>query len=544
MKPALLVLVVSACASAPRVPTARFVNGPPVLVVNDRRDVPVPPKERESSQDLYDFDGSFFRLLTRALEVPAPQRAIGINSLDEVPDSTWFTNRIGVRDLTPDEVRRGPSTIGSPELHKPWTIHGTKVGGDAIGFIITDARGEKYIVKLEKPEHPELETAADAIVSRLFWAFGFNVPEDHVVFVRPDELVLAKDATIRDVFGNKRPLTRSELDRRLAEARLDAHGNLRALASRYLAGKPLGGHPQRGVRDDDPNDRIAHERRRDLRGARALHAWLDQTDVKEANTLDMWVADRDDPKRHYVKHYFVDFGKSLGAMASSHESKREGVEYTLDWSSMLGNFFSLGIGGHAWDDRTAPRLVGLGLYDTATFDPGAWKPSTQAYLPFRTADRLDNFWAAKILIRFTRPQLAAAVEAGRYSDPRTASYVLDALVARQRATARYWFERVNPVDRFAFEGDRLCFTDLALEYALASRVTTRYSLAIFDRDGSLLPALTEIAPATERTCVALTVTDYAILSIETRRPARIGATYVHIAPDAMGTPRVIGVWRE
>ncbi len=544
MRSALAVLVVSACASTARIPAARFVNGPTVIVVNDRRDVPEPPRERAIADQLYDFDGSFFRLLTRALELPPPRRALGVNALDEVPDSTWFTNRIGVRDLEPDEVLRGPSTIDSPELHKPWTIHSTKVGGDAVGFIVTDARGEKYILKLEKRAHPELETAADAIVSRLFWAFGFNVPEDHVVFVRADELVLAADATIGDVFGNKRPLTRSELEDRLAEATPDAGGNFRALASRYLPGRPLGGHPQSGVREDDPNDRIAHERRRDLRGARALHAWLDQTDVKEANTLDMWVADRDDPRRHYVKHYFVDFGKSLGAMAASHESKREGVEYTLDWSAMLGNFFSVGVGEQPWDHRTAPSLVGLGLFDTTTFDPGAWKPSTQAYLPFRTADRFDNFWAAKILIRFTRAQLAAAVSAARYSDPRTAAYVLDALVARQRATARYWFERVNPVDRFVFEGHMLCFTDLALEYELASRTITRYSLAVFDHDGSRLDTRPEIAPTGARTCVPFSVTDYAILAIETRRPARVGTTYVHAAPDGLGAPRVIGVWRE
>ena len=28
-----------------------------------------------------------------------PIRAVNINTLDEVPDSSWFTNRIGIRDL-------------------------------------------------------------------------------------------------------------------------------------------------------------------------------------------------------------------------------------------------------------------------------------------------------------------------------------------------------------------------------------------------------------------------------------------------------------
>ena len=32
-----------------------------------------------------------------------------MNTLDEVPDSSWFTNRIGVRDLPLTEIARGPN---------------------------------------------------------------------------------------------------------------------------------------------------------------------------------------------------------------------------------------------------------------------------------------------------------------------------------------------------------------------------------------------------------------------------------------------------
>src|ERR1051325_9878698 len=54
------------------------------------------------------------------------------------------------------------------------------------------------------------------IVGKLLWACGFNVTDDHVVLFRPEDLVLAPDAKDHDVFGNKRPLDRGELDARLA----------------------------------------------------------------------------------------------------------------------------------------------------------------------------------------------------------------------------------------------------------------------------------------------------------------------------------------
>src|SRR5690606_12234662 len=225
----------------------------------------------------------FIRRVTRALEVPRPQRALGVNALDEVPDSTWFTNRIGVRELSLDELRRGPAEVGSPEPHLPWTVKSTKVGGAALGFIITDARGERYVLKFDRVGLPEMETGADAITSRILWAVGYNVPEDHVVYFRPEDLKLAPDAKIKDVFGNARPLLRDELERMLAGAEREPDGRLRGLASRMLDGTWLGGHPGEGVRADDPNDRIPHELRRDLRGAYAIFSWLDHVDRHEGH---------------------------------------------------------------------------------------------------------------------------------------------------------------------------------------------------------------------------------------------------------------------
>jgi hypothetical protein len=534
------------------VPTVRFANSPAIAAVNDRRDVPERPAVRGFNRHLYHFDGSFHRLITRELELPRQRRALGVNALDEVPGSTWFTNRIGVRDLSPEDVQRGPAVVGSPELHKPWTIHSTKVGGASLGFIITDARGEKYVLKFDRTGFPEVETAADVITGRLLWAAGYNVPEDHVVYLRPEDLVLAPDAKIKDWSGDRGRLERPMLERALTRIVHEPDGRIRALASRMLDGKAIGGHAAEGLRKDDPNDRIPHELRRDLRGAYVFFSWLDHTDVKEDNTLDMWVTDPADPKRHYVKHYLIDFGTSLGAAAAFYPDLRMGYAHMVDFPDMLTSLVTLGLRERPWERRQAPGLRGVGVLDAAAFRPDIWKAETPQYLPFRTSDDHDKLWASKILMRFTREQIRAAVEAGRLSDPRSTEYMTETLIARQRLAARHWFSRKSPLDGFtpANGGHSLCFDDLLLTYQLAPVASaTRYTVAAYDRGGRPLGPQRELhADTTGRACAPLALAAdrdaYTIVRIDTRRSQPVGATYVHLARDpATGAPRVIGVWR-
>jgi hypothetical protein len=383
---AVFAAVLAGCVASSSIPSVRFANAPPVGVVDDRREVRRPPSNREYTSWLYYFDGVFFRQVDRALTVPRSRRAEGINALDEVPDSTWFTNRIGIRPLSPEELRRGPEGVGSPEPHTPWAIKSSK-RGEAAGFVIEDARGEKFLLKFDRVGLPEAESAADAITSRLLWAAGYNVPEDHVVYVHRYDLVIAPGATWTDSAGHKRPLTPDDVEATLARSEIEPDGQLRGLASHFIDGTLLGGHPQEGVRHDDPNDRIPHELRRDLRGQYALYAWLDLADVKEHNTLDTWVTEPGRRGRHYVKHYLIDFGKSLGLMALSARDLRRGLEYRVDWSAMLDGLVTLGLTRRTWEGRPIPNLRGVGVYETQTFDPGAWKPHSQVYLPLLTADQ-------------------------------------------------------------------------------------------------------------------------------------------------------------
>jgi len=549
------VVVLAACGSSSKLPAVRFANAQPVTAVNDRRDVAKPPQTRVFYPMLYNLDGILSRRLPRALELPRPQRASGVNSIDEVPDSTWFTNRIGVREMSADEVRNGPLTADSPELHRPWTVRSTKAGGASIGFMITDARGTKYVLKFDDAGSPEIETAFDVIVNRLLWASGYNVPEDQIVYFRDEDLVVSPDAVIKNTDGSRKgALDRKELERRLAQIDHGKDGRIRGLVSRWINGKTIGGHPSEGVRTDDPNDRIPHELRRDLRGAYSIFAWLDHVDVQEGNFVDSWVTDATDERRHYVRHYFIDFGRSLGAMALFQVDWRRGHTYLVDFADMARTFLTLGALDRDWHHRALDPKPYIGIFDAGTFDPGNWHPDWPAYLPFMTADRFDKFWGAKIVAQLTRDQIAAAVDAARLHDSAARDYIVDTLLARRHATIAYWFARVNPLDRFtAFAtegGTGLCFDDLAITNQLASEA--RYTITAYgERSDQLAPPTSVSADPTGHTCAIVPIASpiddhgYTILRVVTSRPTFAGETDVHLAlhPDT-GLPRVIGLWRR
>jgi hypothetical protein len=221
----------------------------------------------------------------------------------------------------------------------------------------------------------------------------------------------------------------------------------------------------------------------------------------------------------------------------------------VDFGDMVQSFAEVGLVERSWEPRKAPKLRGVGLFEAATYDPGTWKNDYPVYVPLLVADRIDKFWGAKLVMRFTREQLRAIVEAGRYSDPRAAAYVTDTLVARQRATAAYWFARVNPLDHFTLGAGQLCFDDLSLVHGFASATTTSYRATGYTRDAHPFGAAAARPDAAGHACVPVALTSdadgYTMVRIETTRPERTGATIVHLArAPASRQPRVIGIWRE
>ncbi|MEX1128820.1 MAG: hypothetical protein WEB50_09665, partial [Vicinamibacterales bacterium] len=73
------------------------------------------------------------------------RRAVNINTVDEVPDSSWFTNRIGRERWSVERFVRGPDT-GSGPGPEPWTVIEAKSEGITPGLTIKDPAGETYFI--------------------------------------------------------------------------------------------------------------------------------------------------------------------------------------------------------------------------------------------------------------------------------------------------------------------------------------------------------------------------------------------------------------
>src|SRR6185295_15845562 len=66
------------------------------------------PDTYESSFAWDAADHTVFRPLSRLFAVDPGGEAVNVTSMDEVPDSSWFVNRIGLRPASPEEVTSAP----------------------------------------------------------------------------------------------------------------------------------------------------------------------------------------------------------------------------------------------------------------------------------------------------------------------------------------------------------------------------------------------------------------------------------------------------
>jgi len=165
--------------------------------------------------------------------------ARNVNTMDEVPDSMWFTNRVGRRPMSIEEIVRGPDQIEPPNVDGWQLVQGRSTGVTA-GYRVADPTGHLYQIKFDPPANPEMELGAELVGSAIYHALGYNVVQGYSVEVDPAKIVIDPKATIVDLTGRRRRMTREDLDRILTRAARQPNGKYRALASRYADGKPLG----------------------------------------------------------------------------------------------------------------------------------------------------------------------------------------------------------------------------------------------------------------------------------------------------------------
>ena len=413
--------------------TPRFFRDDPIARDPESQDAssarPSPVSE------LYDFaENSFLRAGDKV-----DKRAENVNTIDEVPDSSWFTNRVGRKAWSLELLTRGPDTGSGPT--GMWTIVSAKIDGRAVGFTIRDEAGAMYFIKFDPPSNPEMATAAEVIATKFLHAFGYNVPENYLVSITRDRIAIAGSALIDDDNGRRRAMDERDLAALLKQVARREDGSYRAVASRALEGAPLGPFRYYGTRPDDPNDIFPHEHRRELRGLLAFCAWLNHDDSRSINSLDTLVSTGG---RSIVKHHLIDFGSTLGSGTVRAQSTRAGNEFVWDVRPTLVTMLTFGLYVRPWIRVEYPDIPSLGRIESTYFRPETWKPE-YPNPAFANARADDLFWAARILAALPEDAVRAVVETGGYSDPKATAYLTDTLLARRSKVLKAWLNATNPI---------------------------------------------------------------------------------------------------
>jgi hypothetical protein len=501
MKAAIVILVAAhvgttACASSGGRPFSPRV---PVTVDTDLQSVSVPCRRAPTDDDprhvtcapedyvsplIWDgADNLVFRPLSEVWTFRNASEAANANSLDEVPDSSWFENRIGVRPVPIEELTRGacrPEDFLHPEADADgsWLVDRGKTDGSSKGFRVI-VHGRKFMLKVD--DVPERPSAASTVGAAVYNAVGFNTSCEQILYFRPSLLSIKPGLRYKANFGGEHPFDRTALDNIVAMA--PRRGELvRLQASLWLPGKTLGPFRYVGTRHDDPNDAIDHEDRRELRGGRVLAAWLDHFDAREQNSMDIWLSDRPgqtDASPGHVVHYYLDTSDCLGSAWDWEQiTRRLGYSYVVDWGDIGRDLVTLGIPRRPWDRvQRAPGHERFNYFDVANFVPDDWK-NEYANPAFDRMTERDAAWMARILARFTPDLVQALAVMGQFSRPDDAGYLATVLEGRLEKILERYLLRLAPIADVRVSGDDVCGTDLAEWRRLRAPDAFRYTAGI------------------------------------------------------------------
>jgi len=336
-----------------------------------------------------------------------------------VADSTFFTNR-DPESLTPDAVRWGPTRSQDRAL-APFTVTKPKMEGVTPGFFVTDARGVRYLLKLDPVDAPELLSGAEVVTSKLIYALGYHVPSDEILTVRPENLRVGPGVTVKHAEGPPHPFTDEDLQRAFASRVRD--GALRVVASKILEGEILGPARFKKFRDCA-----------DMRALQVVFAWVNNIDAKDHQTLLVWDGTK-------TVGYLIDFGTSLGADAGrgGPKSPCAGWTYIVDLKEASLEFLTFGLYRPQCDWRAQPVDNSIGRLSPVV-DPARWKPYAPN-LAFEEMNEEDARWISHRMARLSHAQIEAAVLAGQYSNPADTAYLIDVLEQRRHTIIHHYEDR-------------------------------------------------------------------------------------------------------
>jgi hypothetical protein len=449
----------------------RFYPDDPIARAPESQDA---SKAAEYETSLF-YDLAYNLFVTGRSYEPTGRRAQNINTIDEVPDSSWFTNRVGVKPITAEEITRGPNTGAPPDPSK-WVLIREKSAGANPGFTAVDARGETWFLGFDDRRYPEADSAAVATATRLFWALGYNQVESFITTFDPKRTTIDPKATVRRPNGKRTRFRQDDMNAILERVARNPDGTYRVTAGRLLPGKVIGPFQYSGTRPDDPNDLVPHQHRRELRALRVFGAWANLTDLKVGNTLDTLVTENG---KAIVKHYLQDVGSTFG-MANDKHQWDTGYEYYYDGGRTMKRLATLGFGLSDWQTVDYTEYPAVGKFEGKDFDPRKWRPQTPtvAYMELRDD---DAFWAARKVAAFTDEMIRTAVHQGQFSDQAAEKYLADVLIQRRDKIKSVYLTAINPIVNPSLTAKGLTFENAAVSGGVAKgAVAYRASWMTFD----------------------------------------------------------------
>ena len=495
-----LLLFATGCGSS----TRRFALKAPLTKDTDLAPVYVPCREEDDKEkgtkkkictpkpyeSPFAWDGAnqmIFRPLARVFAVDPAGDSANVNAFDEVADSAWFTNRMGTVPYSVEDITRGfcdKELDGDSAQEGAWPIDQGKPNGANPGFRVNLPGAGKFMLKSDPDGEGERATGATSIATRMYYALGWWSPCDSVVYFKPSVLKLKSGLKVTDNTGVTRAFDEPMLKKILDGAQ--HRGELvRMVASKWLPGRTLGPFTYTGKREDDPNDVVNHEDRRDLRGARVLAAWLNHFDSREQNSMDTWMAV--DPKNAdsapgHIRHWYIDLGDCFGSQwAEDQISRRLGFSYYLDLQHVSEDFITFGAIGRPWE--RARKMGTFGYFSPRDFEPDSWEGG-YPNPAFGRMGEGDGAWAARKIARFRDEHVAAAVKIGNYTKPEDTDYLIKTLLVRRDVVLKRYLSKLSPIGELKTspEGD-LCGMDLARYAHVFDDSTFKYGAKVFHGGG-------------------------------------------------------------